>query len=127
MQTLNFIVTDRATLAKFCQANHLAETKKIMPHLTTNDLIKELYAGDVEEKTGQRPQTWATFKQWQAKGYAVKKGEKAFRVWSRPNPVKGKDENGKPITETAADSAESEKHFFVACIFHNGQVEKIEQ
>ena len=98
-----------------------------MPHCTMNDLIKNLYAGDVEEKTGTRPQQWATFKQWKEKGYSVKKGEKAFRVWSRPNPVKGKDENGQVITETAADSAESEKHFFIACIFNELQVEKSER
>lgn len=126
MDTLNYVITDRATLAKFCQVNDIAAKKAILPHLTTNDIIKELYEGDVEEKTGTRPKTWATFNQWKEKGYRVKKGEKAFRVWSRPNPVKSKDANGNPITETAADSAESEKHFFVACIFNEMQVEKIE-
>ena len=66
-----------------------------------------------------------TFKEWRDRGYSVKKGEKAFikcGLWKYVNK-KDKDK----------DSDEEKKkkggrcYMVTACLFHSGQVEKIQE
>lgn len=61
-----------------------------------------------------------TYKQWQEQGYQVKKGSKAFHIWSRPIDAIKAEESQAPATEEG-----ERKYFAVAFLFSNAQVEQI--
>lgn len=81
------------------------------PDLKVNDILIEFYKNDEHQE-------FENFWQWQKKGFKVKKGEKAFFVWSkkRTGTEKAKNEN--------EDDKEFE-FFSIAYLFSNAQVEPL--
>ena len=79
---------------------------------TINSYLRATYAS-LEDTT-----EFNSFKGWKDKGFKVKKGEKAYRVFSAPKKMKiGEDKKtGEDVTKD---------RFFQACIFSENQVEKI--
>lgn len=68
--------------------------------------------------TGQTD--FRTFLQWKEAGYKVKKGEKAFGLWSRPAANLKLEKN----PDTTPNDEDYSRHY-VCNVFHAGQVEKI--
>lgn len=58
-----------------------------------------------------------SFKEWKAAGYTVKKGSKAFIVWSTPRKASKVQDN--------PDKKDEYRFFGIAHLFSNDQVEKI--
>jgi hypothetical protein len=74
-----------------------------------NDFLRSIYAGLEGTKE------FNSFKGWKEKGFKVKKGEKAYRVFSAPKKKKiGEYADGKEMTK---------EFFYQACIFSENQVE----
>jgi len=66
--------------------------------------------------TNEEHQEFNSFKRWIQLGYKVKKGEKAFFIWSKPKKAQDKNEN----------SEKEEYSFFsLAYLFSNAQVEPL--
>jgi len=82
---------------------------KIGAFETVNDAIIET----VYKKEGHSE--FNTFYGWLSNGFKVKKGSKAFVVWGRPKQVKNK--------EAKEDEDDEFKHFPLAYLFSNLQVE----
>lgn len=84
---------------------------------TLNACLEVIY----REETGQ--QEFHTFRDWKAKGFAVRKGEHGFTLWSTPKPFEVDagtlDANGDPEKKTV-------DRFALAHVFHAGQVRRIE-
>jgi hypothetical protein len=66
---------------------------------------------------GNEHESFNTYMGWRAEGFQVKRGSKAFHIWSRPLDVLKPDEN-----ET---DEERSRYYPVAFIFSNAQVEPI--
>lgn len=79
--------------------------------LKVNDVLIQLYKNDDHKE-------FNTFQGWKKKGYKVKKGAKAFCIWSKPIEVKDEDKE--------EDELEDKTYFGIAHIFSNYQVEKME-
>ena len=84
---------------------------------TLNACLEVIY----REQTGQTE--FHTFRDWKAKGFIVRKGEKGFMLWSTPKTftidTKLVDEKGEPVKESV-------ERFALAYVFHSGQVRPIE-
>ena len=84
---------------------------------TLNACLEVIY----REQTGQTE--FHTFRDWKAKGFIVRKGEKGFMLWSTPKTfaidTKMVDEKGEPVKESV-------ERFALAYVFHAGQVRPIE-
>jgi hypothetical protein len=81
-----------------------------------NDVLAMWY----REKTGAG--SFKTFPQWKKEGYNVKKGEKAFLLWSRKQKVSRYEDSG-----NGEEPAEENYEFFpIAYLFSDLQVEKTE-
>ena len=74
-----------------------------------NSLLLKFYTSELDVK-------FLTFKQWQKEGCSVKKGAKAYCVWSKPILEKDK-KTGEPIEG-------SEEFYGLAFLFSSKQVEK---
>jgi len=81
--------------------------------------VNELLAHHVYNFQRNNKLFFKSFLDWQFSGYKVRKGEKAFLFWSKPNPRKNKD-----VVEETTDDSE-DKQFYIAYLFSNEQVEKI--
>jgi len=81
-----------------------------MMGLTVNDVLIINYSN-------KNHQEFHTFMDWKEKGFMVKKGAKAFCVWS--SPIKGKVKN----KEGEKEEGET-KYFGIAHLFSNYQVKK---
>lgn len=97
--SLNSLIRTREDLSAFCAQNNLndaAQIARMMGQETTiNDLLLAIYEKEIESITGAAPKDWKTFQQWKEAGYKVNKGEKAFKVWSKPDTrFVRKDEEG---------------------------------
>lgn len=79
--------------------------------VTVNDVLLQTYADMADSKD------FSTYKGWKAKGKQVKKGEKAFVIWSRP--IKSKK------TKAQEEGQENEEFsmFGIAHVFADTQVE----
>lgn len=69
-----------------------------------------------------------TFMGWKLKGKKVKKGEKAFILWSKPKNLEKKEPEPTPedtTEETHTPEDETFKFFGIAYLFSNAQVEDI--
>lgn len=86
---------------------------------TINDAIMEtLYKSPTNR-------TFNSFMGWKQQGKQVKKGEKAFLLWSKPKHVQKEQP---PQEETDENNQEDEYKFYgIAYLFSNAQVEDIEQ
>lgn len=110
---------------KEAKKNVLKQISQTAKQLLEQDpVISQTYAGvnevilNVMYKDGEH-QEFETFKNWKEKGYQVKRGSKAFFIWSKPRKAKKeKAEEGKEKDEY--------KFFGLAYLFSNSQVEKIE-
>ncbi|WP_099463388.1 ArdC-like ssDNA-binding domain-containing protein [Parabacteroides provencensis] len=84
-----------------------------------NDIIAEWY----RQESGATE--FKTFAQWKASGYNIKKGSKAFILWSKKKnvtkPGEATEKNTEPTEETAYE------FFPIAYLFSNLQVEKAEK
>lgn len=100
---------------------HKAETEQQLlfwSSIRINDII----AGWYRETSGATE--FRTFAQWKADGYNIKKGSKAFILWSKKKSVTKPGE----ATENNTEPTETAYEFFpIAYLFSNLQVEKAEK
>ncbi|KAB2916163.1 MAG: hypothetical protein F9K23_08615 [Bacteroidetes bacterium] len=86
---------------------------------TINDAIMETLYKSREHRT------FNSFMGWKQQGKKVKKGEKAFLLWSKPKQVP--KENTPQTDESDENKQEDEYKFYgIAYLFSNAQVEDIE-
>lgn len=84
--------------------------------MTVNEIIVEEFYTNKENKE------FHTLKQWNKKGYKVKKGSEAFTVWGTTRTIEGKTTE-QPQNQKPEDEEEDE--FYPLCyLFSNAQVEK---
>ena len=105
------------------------EAKKMIPVLqaTTGEewTVNKVLIRDYQQSTGASD--FRTFKAWKEAGYSVKKGEKAFRVWGSPVRGKKKKAADSDVEQSQENEADNEyKMFPMCCLFHQGQVEKMD-
>ena len=96
----------------------LSESAKMMMEMDpdigdrVNDVIlNKMYKSKLHKE-------FNTFKGWKEKGQIVKKGSKAFFIWSKPRKVQKKKENGE-------GEKDEYKMYGIAHLFSNAQVEPI--
>lgn len=96
----------------------LSESAKMMMEMDpdigdrVNDVIlNKMYKNELHEK-------FNTFKGWKEKGMIVKKGSKAFFIWSKPRKVQKKKEKEE-------GQKDEYKMYGIAHLFSNDQVEPI--
>lgn len=101
---------------------HKAETEQQLlfwSSIRINDII----AGWYRETSGATE--FRTFAQWKADGYNIKKGSKAFILWSKKKsvtkPGEATEKNTEPSEETAYE------FFPIAYLFSDLQVEKVQK
>ncbi|HYG40084.1 MAG TPA: ArdC-like ssDNA-binding domain-containing protein [Cytophagales bacterium] len=76
--------------------------------------------------------TFNTYKGWQKIGKQVRKGEKAFLLWSKPvelgkKEVKPEEAEEVDVDVTTPEDEEAMKYYGIAYLFSNAQVEDIPQ
>lgn len=80
--------------------------------------VDSINEGLIEIYTKGDHKEFKSYRQWQADGMQVKKGEKAFLLWAKPK--------GFAKIEDKAETAENEDKFFpIAYVFSNAQVEPV--
>ncbi len=84
--------------------------------------VNGLILNHYHETTGAK--VFKTFKQWKEDGYSVKKGEKAFRVWSAPLNGKNATEMLDVKTQEPKTVESNFKFWGMCCLFNEFQVEK---
>ena len=85
---------------------------------TVNDAIMETLYKSREHRT------FNSFMGWKQQGKQVKKGEKAFLLWSKPKNI---TKDPKPDEETEESTQDDMyKYYGIAYLFSNAQVEDIE-
>lgn len=90
----------------------LSALKKIGAIETVNEGLINIYTNPIH-------QYFKSYKQWQAEGLQVKKGEKAFLLWGCPKKI-----NKKPQEQPQQEN-ESKLNFYpIAFVFSNAQVEQ---
>jgi|GEM_PF-6264496 len=88
--------------------------------LTINDILIGKYQAAAGAKS------FKTFNQWKEEGFSVKKGEKAFRLWSAPIKAKKEIELVNIDTQEVETGEENYKLWAMCCVFNEFQVEKKE-
>lgn len=96
------------------QLKDISQAAKVLVQMGEFSHVNE-YIIDFYMKQTEGITEFNTFNQWLNKGYAVKKGEKAFIIWG--SPVKGKPQE-------ATDPSDEYKYFPVCYLFSNLQVER---
>lgn len=76
-----------------------------------NQIVLSMYINDTHKE-------FNSFHQWRKKGFKVKKGSKAFFVWSKKREAVKKEEN---------EEDKEYKFYTLAYLFSNAQVEPIKQ
>lgn len=112
----NKISPTRQALIRLSNSIRQAQKQGLLPPEfddceTLNDCLRRTY----ELETGQSE--WDTYHGWRERGYYIEKGARGFPVWSRP---KGKDKEAE--NEAEGNERKEPKSFWVAYIFHAGQV-----
>jgi N-terminal domain of anti-restriction factor ArdC len=69
------------------------------------------------EQTGKQAQDFKTLETWNTEGYIVKKGEKSFMIWAKPEKMTLNIEDGQIVKE-----AEVVTVYKLVHLFHIGQV-----
>ena len=83
-----------------------------------NDIVLRIY----QERTGCK--VFNTFEQWKKEGYHIKKGSKAFVLWSRKiEAKKGKEARAQEAQQAEAGEDGKYKFFPLAYLFSELQVE----
>ena len=93
------------------EAKGIIETEA--PDLRVNDILIQMYSNEEHQE-------FNNFWEWKKKGFKVKKGAKAFFVWSKKR--KGTE---KPKNES--DDEKEFSFFSLAYLFSNAQVEPLKQ
>lgn len=107
-------LVERSQLAKIeIEANVLTGG----PVLTVNEMLVKHYM----EET--RAINFHTFKEWKEKGFNVKKGSTAFRVWSKPRKAKNEQEANNVKTGEKETIENAYKFWGMCCLFNENQVE----
>jgi len=91
------------------EAKAIIETEA--PDLRVNDVLIEFYKNDEHQE-------FENFWQWKKKGFKVKKGEKAFFVWSKKH-------TGTEKAKNESDEDKEFRFFSIAYLFSNAQVEPL--
>lgn len=108
----------REELRVFCESDYFVMVKQAMG-LSFNAVLIQCYTAEIARTQEVRPSQWKTFKQWQAAGYCVKKGEKGFRFWSSPK-YGVKDDNGKWVYyDPSKEDVEGASEIWGTCILFN--------
>ena len=92
------------------------EEREAAENLGINQLLMLMHEND----SGQTK--FLTFHDWKKIGFKVKKGESAYRIWSKPRRAK------KTFETEEGDMLEAGefKYFGMCCLFHIAQVEPID-
>lgn len=91
------------------EAKEIIETEA--PDLRVNDILIQMYKNEEHQE-------FENFWQWKKRGFKVKKGEKAFFVWS-------KKRTGTEKAENDTDEEKEFKFYSLAYLFSNAQVEPL--
>ncbi len=104
--------------AQFYALSDKIQTAKVLQGIEAgvNELLLQLYKKDIQETTGENPGPAKTFHQWKEEGRKVRKGSKAFKIYSRPKS-EIKAEKGEVPDE------KDNKRFFIANIFFQIQTQ----
>lgn len=87
---------------------------------TVNQMLSVHYGLSEETET-------KTFNQWKLSGYMVKKGEKAYKFWSKPKQGFKKKEQDLDFDPSEDEEDKDEYKFFgIANVFSIDQVEKMQ-
>lgn len=71
------------------------------------------------EQTGKQSQDFKTLATWNTEGYTIKKGEKSFMIWAKPEKMTLNVQDGQ-----IAKEAEVVTVYKLVHLFHSGQVFK---
>lgn len=82
-----------------------------------NDVLLVMH----KENTGFKD--FRRFDQWKEAGFAVKKGEKSYRVWGTPKRI---PKNGAEETKEKQNAEDTYKYWPMCSLFNESQVEKID-
>lgn len=82
----------------------------------TNAILKKYY------KNKYRVEEFNTFAGWKKEGFKVRKGAKAFLIWSKPK----KKEKAQEEQEKKEDPKNEKAKYYLSYLFSNLQVEEIE-
>lgn len=85
--------------------------------LTVNKVLLQWH----QEETGFK--VFKTFADWKKEGFKIKKDEKCYRIWGKPRQVNKKTEVVDMLTDTTKEVTDVYELFPVCCLFHEGQVE----
>ena len=121
---------DREGLAAISRPIQMA-LKMTGEDATVNQKLLSLYSRAVQAVTGSHPVAWRTVKEWNARGMRVKKGEKAFKLWSAPKRSKADkteakkvdDKTGNIVTTETFTGDEARAKYFLCCLFCDAQTE----
>lgn len=106
----------------------LSSDIKISMELGESD-CENVNAGLLEIYTNREHQKFETFHNWKKKGFKVKKGSKAFFMWSKPMKSKKlkADDGAKDAAKEKDEEKEQYKFYAMAYLFSNAQVEPLVQ
>ena len=84
-------------------------------------------AGLLDIYTNKEHRTFETFHNWKKKGFKVKKGSKAFFIWSKPMKSKknNTNEESKDVDKEKDQLEKQYKFYAMAYLFSNAQVEPL--
>jgi hypothetical protein len=126
-------MSETATLHETIFSCTSKDEKKDLLVSLSNDIKIGMEMGEIDSENvnsaliemfqNKEHQTFETFHNWKKKGYKVKKGSKAFFIWSKPLKSKKKEEAEKE-KKVKEDEKKSYKFFGMAYLFSNSQVEK---
>lgn len=132
METKKETLTKEDFYNKIFAASGMKEKRSILKDLSAtaktmlefNPNIEEIRVNEVilnHMYKGEKHHTFNTFKGWKELGFMVKKGSKAFFIWSTPRKVTKKNENPSP----KENDEKQYKMFGIAHLFSNEQVEPL--
>lgn len=102
---------DKKQLLKSLSVEAKAIIEREAPDLRVNDILLQMFKNDTHQE-------FHSFWDWKKQGYKVKKGEKAFFIWSKKRTATEK-------AKTEAEDDKEFKFFSLAYLFSNAQVEPL--
>ena len=96
----------------------LSAQLKSMAH-ESNTTLNAALVFHYAEQTGKNTQDFKTLSAWNTEGYIVKKGEKSFMIWAKPEKMTLNVQDGQ-----IAKEAEVVTVYKLVHLFHIGQVVK---
>ena len=136
METIpaNKSITKSDFYQKIFSASGMEEKRSILKELSATAKTMMEFSPDVDEGRvndvilehmykGDEHTEFHTFKGWKELGFTVKKGSKAFFIWSQPRKV------NKKIEDAKEDETQDKQYkmYGIAHLFSNAQVEPIDE